>query len=220
MLKKVFFLGLCIICLFSPSVRADIYSLDDAPYWFWADEWKGELYVFYRDVYEIKKTFAEGYFNYKDVEEGEVTASSVSFDKSKVKLTFKRWRGGGNVASVLWKEEEPAGGFSQNAEGYGKLDALNVIHGQANTFLDMESEVVIDIEEKAFRITLLLPVEFEMETKKDCYAILEGTDEGGQRQYKFTEKSEPVLPSLRGEVVSELPETGEGFQGTEDMNDV
>ncbi len=205
----VFFIPVILI-FFSGFASAEF--LDDAPYWFWAEKWEGELSVEYKEKYEAKAGGAEHRWEAR----GTIEVKSAVFEDRGLEYNLVSYSSSGNNALVTWWKKEDAVGVGEK----GYFEAFTVDKGETNTAIDTDSVILMDIETGVFRINLLLPENIEIPLNRKYHFQGEGAD--GEKYWKIVEDEtyqSTKIPHFMGQVEKEFPEPGNGFDDMEDMND-
>ncbi len=210
-MKFTLLLVLIHIFLFSTLVAAEF--LDDAPYWFWAEKWEGELSVDFKDL-DVEN--GPDNFQHHIESRGRIEVKNAIFKNKALKYDLLSYKSSGSNAQVTWWEKADVVGAGKK----GYFAAFTVDNGQEKTSIDADSLIMLDIEKGIYQIDLILPLDFEITLKRKYHFQGEGID--GGRYWNIVEDEnfqETEYPNLMGTVKKEFPEPGNGFAESIDMND-
>ncbi|MFW6036104.1 MAG: hypothetical protein ACOCRZ_07610 [Halothermotrichaceae bacterium] len=193
-----------------PNVSADF--LDDAPYWFWASSWEGELTV------EYKQTFKQNLPNvgHQAEERSSMELEAAVFTDRLLKKDLVWYQSSSNALVNYWLKENFTGAGSEEY-----LEAFRVDKGEVNSTVDQDSKIYLDFDNQTFSIILDLPLELEIPLTRTAHLFMEVYDEEKTiwQMEKDDTYNESKLPTIRGWVEDkEFPERGKGLSGVEDMS--
>jgi len=147
---------------------------------------------------------------------GTITVKDAIFANRGMKYNLVFYNGSGSGADVTWWSRDEVYGAGET----GYVEAYTIDKGDGATRLNSDTQILMDMETGVFRIELVLPEDFEVQIRRTYHFHGEGTT--GEGYWNIVEDEnyeESQVPYFMGLVEREFPNSGNGFDDTEDMND-